>query len=182
MKKSSLYSYLFELAKITALAILIVIPIRYFIFQPFVISGSSMSPNFHNGDYVIVDELSYKLSEPKRGDVIVFHFPKNPSERFIKRIIGLPNETVEINGAKITITKKTGEKIVLDEKYIPKKIYFGKEKVTLGKDDYFVLGDNRAFSYDSRRWGTLKREQIIGKVLFRVWPATVMARIETPTY
>ncbi|MCD6270232.1 signal peptidase I [bacterium] len=182
MEKPSFYSYILELAKIIALAILIVIPVRCFIFQPFVVNGSSMMPSFHNGDYVIVDEISYRFSNPQRGDVIVFHFPKNPSERFIKRVIGLPNEKVKINGSKIIITKKSGEKIVLDEKYIPKTIYLGNEEVNLAKDEYFVLGDNRAFSYDSRRWGLLKRKQIIGKVLFRIWPATAMAYIETPNY
>ncbi len=100
--------------QVVILAAVIVIPIRYFVFQPFFVKGQSMEPNFENGDYLIIDEISYRLREPQRGEAIVFKYPKNPSQRYIKRIIGLPGETVEIKDGKITIYKE-GVPQVLNE-------------------------------------------------------------------
>jgi signal peptidase I len=177
--------FFWEILKVALVALLIVIPIRTFVFQPFIVRGVSMEPTFHSGDYLIIDQISYRFREPERGEVIVFNFPRAPSQRYIKRIIGLPGEAVEIKDGKIFITDEFGKKIVLEESsYLPesfKKIPI-KLKINLGKEEYFVLGDNRAFSSDSRKWGPLERKYIIGKVLIRLWPFTALAEFEKPKY
>ncbi|MCD6500908.1 signal peptidase I [bacterium] len=177
--------FFWETAKIVILALVIVIPIRYFVFQPFIVKGFSMEPNFHDGDYLIVDEFSYHFRTPQRGEVIVFRYPKDPSQRFIKRIIGLPGEEVKIEGGTITIIDKFGQEQILDESdylFLDQGSFEGDEKIKLGEDEYFILGDNRAHSFDSRRWGPLPREYIVGRVLLRAWPPKAMAMISTPSY
>lgn len=175
--------FIWETAKIIIIALLIVIPIRYFIFQPFFVRGQSMEPNFHDGDYLIVDELSYRFREPQRGEVVVFKYPRNPSQRYIKRIVGLPGEQIKISEGNIFITTDRGT-LVLDESgYLsPHESTSGDSNVFLGKDEYFVLGDNRFASSDSRRWGPLSKNYIIGRVLFRAWPPNALALIEAPNY
>jgi len=178
-------SYLWELVKIFFIALVIVLPIRYFLFQPFIVRGDSMVPSFSSGDYLIIDEISYRFSDPQRGDVIVFRYPKNPTQRFIKRIIGLPGETVEIKDGEITVYNKQGQKQILDETiYLPnaKAITYGNLQVVLGEDEYFVLGDNRTYSSDSRTWGPLPRENIIGKVFLRIFPLATLEKITSPSY
>ncbi len=176
-------SFVWELIKIIVLALIIVVLIRHFLFKPFVIEGSSMEPNFHDGDYLIINELSYRFSQPQRGQVVVFYYPLDTDKRFIKRIIGLPGETIQANNNKIYITKgdKTTE---LDEsKYLPENIHtpnFG--PITIPDGYYFVLGDNREFSSDSHEWGVLPRSDIIGSVLLRLWPLKEIAIIQTPQY
>jgi len=175
--------FVWEVTKIVILALLIVIPIRYFIFQPFFVRGQSMEPNFEDGEYLIIDEISYRFRDPLRGEVVVFKYPNDPSQRYIKRIIGLPGETVQIGDGKVVIyTENSG--MVLDESdYLPSSIFTsGSLQMTLGENEYFVLGDNRAVSADSRRWGTLPENDIIGKVWVRAWPVTASAKIETPEY
>ncbi len=166
-----IFLFLFEIIKISLIAAAIVIPIRYFLFQPFFVRGESMAPTFENGDYLIVDEISYRFREPKRGEVVVFKYPKDTSQRFIKRIIGLPGETVEIKNGKVEIYKNN-KKIVLDESsYLNSDIFTqGDLKVFLKKDEYFVMGDNRPFSYDSRRFGVVPKKDIIGRVILRFSP------------
>jgi len=167
---------LFDFLKTFLLALVIVLPIRYFLFQPFMVRGESMFPNFRNGDYLIVDEISYRFSQPQRGDVIVFKYPKDKSQRFIKRIVGLPGETVEIKDGRVKIINKDNQEIFLSEIYLPQGVQtVGDVIVRLGPGEYFVLGDNRNYSYDSRVWGALPQENIIGKVFLRVfslpsWP------------
>ena len=171
-----------EFIKIIVIALIIVLPIRYFIFQPFIVKGDSMVPNFHSGDYLIVDEISYRFVNPQRGDVVVLKYPLDMTQRFIKRIIGLPGETVDINHGKVTIAHD-GKEVVVDETYLPKDLVTdGNIHVTLGQDQYFVMGDNRQFSYDSRRWGLLPRGDIIGRALFRIFPVTSMSYIHEPSY
>ena len=173
-----LFSFISETVKIIILAAVIVVPIRYFIFQPFFVQGISMEPNFTTGDYLIIDEITYRFREPQRGEVIVFRYPKNPTQHYIKRIIGLPGETVEIKDGQIII-----ENQILDESvYLDEVNVSGSIETTLADDQYFVLGDNRDFSSDSRRWGELPEDNIIGKVFLRAWPFVALARIEAPTY
>ncbi len=179
-------SFIWEVSKLLIVTLLIVVPIRYYVFQPFIVKGQSMEPNFETGDYLIVDELSYRLRAPQRGEVVVFKYPQAPSQRYIKRIIGLPGETVEIKDGKIVIYRENSEVKILDElAYLPS--YYqteGNIRTTLNENEYFVLGDNRAgmSSYDSRRWGPLPRENIIGRALFRAWPIAALAKIEAPQY
>lgn len=180
---NKLLLYIWEVLKIVIVALLVVVPIRYFVFQPFFVRGQSMEPNFHQGDYLIIDELSYQFRAPQRGEVIVFKYPQDPTQRYIKRIIGLPGETVKIKSGQVSIYKN-GQIQTLDElTYLPQSTQtLGDMEITLDNNDYFVLGDNRPVSSDSRRWGVLPEENIIGRVLLRAWPVSVMAKVEVPVY
>jgi len=181
MKK--IFAFILEILQMVVLAAIVVLPIRYFIFQPFLVQGQCMEPNFENRDYLIVDEISFRFREPKRGEVVVFRYPYNPSQRYIKRIIGLPGETLEIKDNKVIIYSE-GKAQVLDEKgYLsPDVLTAGELRIRLDENEYFVLGDNRGVAFDSRRWGLLPRKNIIGRVIFRLWPITALAKIEPPTY
>ena len=179
-KKVAVFAW--DFLKIIIIAAIIVLPIRYFLFQPFIVKGSSMVPNFHEGDYLIVDEISYRISDPKRGDVVVLKYPLDASQRFIKRVIGLPGETIEIKNGTVTITKN-GQNILLDENYLPDSLTTdGTVHIDLADEQYFVLGDNRPFSYDSRRWGALDKEDIIGKAVLRLFPVTSISLVPSPSY
>jgi len=159
-----------ELIFFALLSLAIVAPIRIFIAQPFIVSGSSMFPTFKNNDYLIIDEISYRLKEPKRYDVIVFRFPNDTTKFFIKRIVGLPNETIDIKGGDVII--KNGENpdgFKLDQSFINNEMNTTKHYV-LKSDEYFVLGDNRNASSDSRVWGAVPKEFIIGKAFVRLYP------------
>lgn len=183
MKAKEILSFFWEVLQIVIIALVIVLPIRYLVFQPFIIKGDSMEPNFQNGDYLIIDELTYRFQEPERGDVVVFKYPQDPSQRFIKRIVGLPSEKIEVTQGKVEITDKFGEKRTLDEsKYLFNQGWLGTMRIGLAEDEYFVLGDNRARSFDSRKWGALKREYIVGRALIRAWPPQAMAMISAPSY
>jgi len=165
------FLFIWEIAKITIIALIIVIPIRVFIFQPFFVSGASMEPNFHNLDYLIVDEISYRLGEPHRGDVIVFYNPNNTSQRFIKRVIALPSETIKIQAGNVYIRPaQENEFFLLDEtEYLVGGIKTNRDQViTLGENQYFVMGDNRNSSYDSRFFGPLDEKYIIGRNAFKL--------------
>lgn len=180
--RSKFFSFVWELVKIALIALVIVAPIRYFLFQPFIVKGESMSPNFESGDYLIVDEISYRFSEPERGDVIVFDYPKDSTQRFIKRIVGLPGETVNISNGEVKIMKDNIP-TVLDEAYLPANLKtYGDLNITLLADEFFVLGDNREYSFDSRAWGVVPRKDIIGKALLRIFPMAALSYIAAPGY
>ncbi|HJN62231.1 MAG TPA: signal peptidase I [Candidatus Parcubacteria bacterium] len=174
--------FIWEIAKVVAIALLIVVPIRYFIFQPFLVSGQSMEPNFSNGDYLIIDEISYRFQSPKRGEVIVFKYPDDPSQRYIKRIVGLPGETIEIKDGTIIIYNRERNQILNELSYLSSLQTPGDILIALDYNEYFVLGDNRFASSDSRRWGPLPKEDIIGRVFLRAWPFVALAKIEVPSY
>lgn len=164
-------SSLWEIVKFVAITLAVVIPIRAFVAQPFIVSGSSMVPTFENGQYLIVDELSYLFRDPKRGEVVIFRYPKDPSKFFIKRVIGLPGETINIRDNKVTIT--SGNRLfALDEKYVNSDETLEPLRKKLSADEYFVLGDNRNASLDSRFWGPVNRGLIRGRVLLRLLPPT----------
>jgi len=159
-----------EFIKVVLISLAIVLPVRTYIAQPFIVSGESMEPNFHDGEYLIVDELSYQFREPIRGEVIIFRYPLNPGEFFIKRIIGLPGETVEIQNSKVTIKTASGE-TALAESYLPSSTKtLPNAIIALQENEYFVMGDNRPKSSDSRFWGTLPKNKIMGRALLRLWP------------
>lgn len=159
-----------EVATFVVLAIIIVLPIRLFVAQPFVVEGESMHPTFESNDYLIVDELSYHFSNPKRGDVIVFRYPGDPSVFYIKRIIGLPGETVHINQGNVTVSKTDGTNVTLHEPYIASEDATYTGDTTIGPDQYFVMGDNRPKSSDSRTWGLLPRANMMGRAFIRLLP------------
>ena len=181
----SLLSFLWEVTKITIIALAIILPIRYFLVQPFFVKGASMEPSFQDGQYLIIDELSYRLREPQRGEVIIFRYPPDPKQFYIKRLIGLPGETVEINDSRVKIyNQKNPAGFVLDESsYLAESVStYGDAKIVLNEDEYFVLGDNRESSFDSRRWGILPEDNIIGRALLRAWPPQDAVWLATPQY
>ena len=175
--------FVWEVSKIVLIALIIVVPIRFFVFQPFFVKGQSMEPNFYNSDYLIVDEFTYNFKAPERGDVIVFKYPRDPHQKYIKRIIGLPEETIEIQDNQIIISKYFDTMILDESEYLPVSVSTsGTVRITLGEDEYFVMGDNRTASSDSRRWGALPEENIIGRAILRPWPLEAYAKIDGPEY
>lgn len=163
--------WLREIIELIVLSVLIVAPIRLFVVNPFVVSGSSMVPTFHNAEYLIVDQMTYRFQEPKRGDVVIFHYPKDETKFFIKRIIGLPGETVILKEGSVTIEAPNKVATPLTESYVKNKS-LDSGKYTLGEEQYFVMGDNRISSSDSRVWGELEKELIVGRALLRLLPIT----------
>lgn len=174
-KKNSFRQEAWETVRFLLIAFAIVIPLRIFVAQPFIVSGASMDPTFHNGQYVIVDELSYNIGNPVRGDVVIFKYPKNPSQYFIKRVIGLPGETVIIdNQGHVSIKDANGNlSLTLKEPYV---LYPKDETAerSLKNGEYFVMGDNRAGSFDSRAWGPVPRKMIVGRAFLRLFPITTI--------
>lgn len=157
----------------TIVALGLALFIRFFVAAPYIVSGASMEPTFNDLHYLIVDRITYDFDTPQRGDVVVFDLPQNTSRALIKRVIGLPGETVVLSGAEVSILNDAQpEGFVLEEPYLsPDNIGGASDmRVTLGEDQYFVLGDNRKVSADSRVWGTLPREDIVGRVFLRLFP------------
>lgn len=154
------------------IALLIVAPIRLFIAKPYIVNGASMSPTFETGHYLFIDLMTYRfIHPPERGDVIVFRFPQDPSKFFIKRVIGLPGETVAIQGSTVTITPLEGEPFSIDEPYVdPGNKRSDSTSRTLEDDEYFAMGDNRAASSDSRYWGPVPADYIVGRAFVRLFP------------
>jgi len=170
IKNKSTGRSFWEQARFALVAIAIVIPIRVFIAQPFIVSGSSMVPTFEDGQYLIIDEISYRLNDPQRDDVIVFKYPNDTDKFFIKRIIGLPNETLDIKGNDIMVTNKEYPNgLKLDQPYV-KNTADNTVHFELKNDEYFVMGDNRSASSDSRYWGAVPKKLLIGKVFLRLLP------------
>ena len=172
VKKESTFK---DLVYFVIIILVILIPLRFFVAEPFVVVGTSMDNTFKTGQYLIVDELTYHLRNPERGEVIIFHPPIDPSVYYIKRVIGLPGETVDIVNGKVTIINSAHPNgFVLNEPYVsyPKD---DSEKVTLGAGQYFVMGDNRAVSYDSRAWGPVPRNLIAGRAFLRLLPLNAIS-------
>lgn len=181
---SEALAFVWETIKVIAISLAIIIPIRYYLVQPFFVKGASMETNFHDGDYLLIDEISYRFGYPQRGDVIVFRYPENPSQFFIKRIIGLPGETIEIKNDKVTIYNSHFLKgLTLEEKYLsPSQETIGNISVKIGDNQYYVLGDNRLQSSDSRIWGLLDNKFITGRAFLRLWPFTTLTKIKSINY
>lgn len=161
----------------TVVALGLALFIRFFVAAPYVVQGASMEPNFHDWNYLIVDRVSYHLDNPERGDIIIFDLPQDTSRSLIKRVIGLPGEAVTLIGGVITIENDTNPQgFKLEEPYLdPQNIGgVGDMRVVLGEDQYFVLGDNRKVSADSRLWGPLPRNDIAGRVLLRLYPLNMI--------
>jgi signal peptidase I len=184
-----------EVFEIAVIAVGAVFIIRIFLVQPFLVSGTSMYPNFADGNYVLTDELTYRIRPPERGEVVVFHDPQDYSTYFIKRLIGLPGERVAINNDTITIfNTQNPDGLVLNESYLPAgtptsidscdggSISGSTCTYTLSSSTYLALGDNRTLSFDSRSWGPLPAANIVGLVRFRLWPVNEMQLFAAPSY
>jgi signal peptidase I len=184
-----------EVAEVIVIAVAAVFIIRTFLVQPFLVSGASMSPNFSNGDYVLVDEMTYRLRAPERGEVVVFHDPQDYGTYFIKRVIGLPNETVKITNNAVTVSGAANPNgLTLNESYLPSGTVTslnncdggtaagGVCTYNLSSSTYLLFGDNRPFSFDSRSWGPLPVKNIVGLVRLRLWPPTEITAFAAPKY
>lgn len=182
--KNQLKDFIWETLKVIVISLVIILPVRYFLIQPFYVKGASMEPNFYEHEYLIVDEISYRLNNPQRGEVIVFKYPKDPSQYFIKRVIGLPGETIKLADGKITVINKNNPQgfILNEDIYLPNIDTQGNQNIELAQDEYYVLGDNRASSLDSRFFGPIKRSDIIGRTWLRGWPFNRVAIFDKPTY
>ncbi len=164
--------FLKDIVTFTLIALAIVIPIRMYVAQPFIVNGASMDPTFVSGEYLIVDQLTYHFEKPKRQDVIILRYPSNPKTFFIKRIIGLPGETLSARNSVITaINKEHPAGITVNDSYV-KNPYSKSDtfNITLGPTEYFVMGDNRGESSDSRVWGPLEEKFIVGRPLLTLYP------------
>ena len=152
--------------------------IRYFLAQPFLVSGASMAANFNSGDYLVVDEITYRFDGPKRGDVIVFRYPNDPGTFYIKRIVGLPGEKIKVEDGSVYVD---GKKI--EEPYLGEEVKtLGDADIVLGESKYFVLGDNRYHSFDSRSWGLLDKKHIVGLARLRLFPFNAIGILDRPAY
>lgn len=179
--------FVLEVAKTVLIAVLIIVIVRTFVVKPFYVKGASMEPTFHDNEYLIINEFDYRFREPARGDIIVLRYPRDPSQFFIKRIVGLPSERVSIDARGVYIVNAENPSGALLEElaYLPDGVStFGGKPVELGPDDYFVLGDNRTSSLDSRSsvLGPVHRSAIVGRVWVRVWPFSKMQAFPTPAY
>ena len=178
---SKIALFFLEIVKISILAGLTIGLVRYFLFKPFYVKGQSMEPTFYEQDYLIIDEISYRLRTPVRGEIVVFKSPIN-TDFYLKRIVGLPGERIKIENNKVIIYNEQNPRgIVLNESYLEEETP-GTVSMTLGPDEYFVLGDNRDSSFDSRRFGAIKKNSMVGRVWFRGWPFDRMSTFTTPSY
>ena len=183
MKK--FFAFILDVAKMVVISLVIIIPVRYFLIQPFYVKGASMEPNFHEHEYLMVDEISYRFNSPKRGEVVVFRYPKDPQEYYIKRLVGLPGETVSIKDGYVYITDTQSKTFKIMENYLPSyvaTVAISEEPVKLGDDEYYVMGDNRNGSKDSRSFGPVKKSFIVGRVFFRGWPVENIGLINAGAY
>jgi len=182
-KRRAVFEFVWEMVKVALISLAIILPVRYFLIQPFYVKGASMEPNFFDHEYLIIDEISYRFNEPSRGDIAVFKYPNDPRQYFIKRIVGLPGEKVEIKEGKIFINNSE-----LKESYLPANLQTNLSlirsygTVTLANDEYFLLGDNRDQSLDSRAFGPVKKDYLIGRTWLRGWPFNRLAVFNAPEY
>lgn len=163
--------------------------LRIFVVQPFVVEGSSMVPRFETSDYLIVDKISYRISKPERGDIIVFRYPNQPTINYVKRIIGMPGERVRIENNTVTIfNSEHPQGVTLNESpYLLSSVITaipgtGSKEVVVTEGNYFVMGDNRPASSDSREWGLLPNANIVGRVVFQAFPLSRASFISHARY
>ncbi|MDD2647014.1 MAG: signal peptidase I [Patescibacteria group bacterium] len=177
-------SFLWDVVKLVIIAFIIVWPIHKFVFQPFLVQGPSMEPNFYDREYLIVEEVSHHFVDPQRGEVVVLRSPYNSREYLIKRIIALPGERIVIKEGNIWIYNgKNPQGVKVEENYLPAGLNTGGEvDQMLAVDQYYVLGDNRSVSLDSRSFGPVQRGMVIGRVWLRGWPLNRLANFRLPTY
>lgn len=181
---SSVGKFTIEILKVVLIAVAIVLPVRFFLVQPFYVKGASMEPNFFDYEYLLIDEVSYNFNDPVRGEVVVMHDPLHPSQFFIKRVIGLPGDTVDIKDGSVKIMDENHpDGVVLAEDYLGEGMYTrGSVHVTLTENQYFVLGDNRDASLDSRVFGPVDEDLIVGRTWVRAWPFDRLTTFEAPDY
>jgi signal peptidase I len=181
-RKQAVIEFFWEMIRVAVISLAIILPVRYFLIQPFYVKGASMEPNFFDHEYLIIDEISYRFNEPERGDIIVFKYPKDNKQYFIKRIIGLPGEHVRIDNDGVYINDIKLSENYLDsgtETLLPLRGY---GDVVLAQDEYFLLGDNRSQSLDSRVFGPITKNLIVGRTWIRGWPFNRITVFNSPSY
>ncbi len=172
-----------EVIQIVVIAALIIWPIRAYLVKPFYVRGASMEPTFSDKQYFLIDEITYRFHEPKRGDVVVFKYPLNTDEFFIKRIVGMPGDRISVANGKVIISNaERSDGVILDEEYTAFAHTSGNEDITLNPDEYFVMGDNRSASLDSRNFGPVNEQFLVGKVWLRGWPLDMISTFDNPEY
>lgn len=174
----------FDFLQSIVVVLAIMVMIYLFVMSPQEISGASMEPNFHNGEYILTNKIEYKLKNPSRGDVVIFKSPLNKDIDYIKRIIALPGETVILKDSALWVNgKKVAEPYLAPDVYIFGGSYLREGvEVTVPDGQYFVVGDNRPHSSDSREFGPIAKEDFIGKALVRYWPFDQMGLVKSPSY
>lgn len=180
----SIGGFILDTLEVVVFAIAIFLFVYLLILQPHKIKGASMMPNFLDGEYLLSDKVTYRFREPERGDVVVFKAPGTDGDEYIKRIIGLPGESVSIQNGNVFIDGK-----LLEEEYIPSSVLTsagaflqeGQEKIVT-EGEYFVLGDNRNHSSDSRAWGYIDKEALTGRAWFVYWPVSNLGTVEAIEY
>lgn len=182
--RSTKAEYVGEFLKIFITAAAIILPIRLFLVQPFYVKGASMEPNFYENEYLIIDKITPIFRQYQRGEVIVFRYPKSDNRFLIKRVIGLPGESIDIRNQQIRITNKQYPNgLILDEEtYNPRELRDVPVSFTLTNNEFFVLGDNRPVSLDSESFGPITKDQIVGRVFFRGLPISRVTLIKSPAY
>ena len=186
----SVASQLLDFLETIALAFVIFLVIDTFVMQPHVVKGNSMLPNFHTGERIFTESVGYRFGTPKRGDIIVFRYPYAPDNEYIKRIIGLPGDEIRLSAGGVTIIDA-----LHPQGFTLKEPYLGRDVRTTGKkflpdnttykvpdNAYFVLGDNRQESSDSREWGSVPKNNLIGRVFVRYWPPSALSLIQGFNY
>jgi signal peptidase I len=167
--------FFWEVMKVALLSLAIILPIRYFLVQPFYVKGASMEPTFLDHDYLLIDEISYRWREPHRGEVIVFRYPRDPKQYFIKRVIGLPGDRVVVRDGEVWLGENGSELKLYKESYLGEWVRTQGQTpsyldAVLGEQQYYVMGDNRSASMDSRSFGPIIKREIIGRIWIRGWP------------
>lgn len=176
--------YFLDLIETIVMALALFVVAYLFLFQPHQVKGNSMFPNYHDAEFVLSDKVTYRFSKPQRGDVIIFRSPQNKEQDYIKRVIALPNETIRIENGSVFINNQK-----LNEKYLPLEYFTSAgtflleaQEFTVPINEFFVLGDNRSHSSDSREFGPIKKEEIIGRAFLRYWPIPKIGLLPKVTY
>lgn len=181
--------FFLDIIETLVIALSIFLVVYLFAMQPHQVNGQSMVPTFESGEYVLTDKVSYKLRDPQRGEVIVFHAPetancpKGTGCDFIKRVLALPGETVAVSNNSIIVNGQPLSEVYIPDSYqtLPGEFTKGRT-VTLGPNEYFAVGDNRPYSSDSRAWGPITKDDIVGRAFFRYWPPPVVGTIQAAEY
>lgn len=180
-----IYSILIDLVETLVIAGAVFVIIYAFLFRPFQVNGQSMYPNYHNGEYILTNIISLRLSSIERGDVIVFQSPRDREKDFIKRVIGLPGDRIGLENGKVTLNGRAldeSDYLASDMKAYGGAFLADGQTASVPVGNYFVMGDNRAFSSDGREWGFVPKEKVIGKSFFVYWPVGKMGLVKQGKY
>jgi len=177
----TVWAFVLDFIETIVVSLAIFALVYLFLFQPHQVEGRSMEPNFQNGEYILTDKVSYRFREPERGDVVVFHSPQDERVDFIKRIVGVPGDTIEVRTGYVYINgQKMEEPFINDPGRVAQGRFLRENAVVeVPPGQYIVMGDNRLHSSDSREWGFVTRDEIVGRAFFRYWPMTVFGVLPT---